>query len=153
MGWMSWTRFACNVNCDADPEYCISERLIVQMADRMVEDGYLDAGWDHLVIDDCWASKSRDDNGYLQVSEQALLHLGSGSEKRSRGLKLVLYFSLTKSSILDLLFLKSTDYEYCFLESAFLELNSHRLFSPLELTIRFQRLGSCCSNFQISLSL
>jgi hypothetical protein len=37
------------------------------MADRMVEDGYLDAGYSYIIIDDCWLSHQRDpDTNRLQ---------------------------------------------------------------------------------------
>ena len=35
------------------------------MADRMAADGYLDAGYQYVNIDDCWMSKERDSNGDL----------------------------------------------------------------------------------------
>ena len=44
MGWNSWNKFGCNV----------SEKLIREMADAMVENGMLEAGYTYLVIDDCW---------------------------------------------------------------------------------------------------
>ena len=44
MGWNSWNKFGCNV----------SEKLIKEMADAMVENGLLDAGYEYIVIDDCW---------------------------------------------------------------------------------------------------
>jgi hypothetical protein len=37
----------------------------MQMADRMSEDGYLEAGYQYLAIDDCWMSKERDSKGRL----------------------------------------------------------------------------------------
>lgn len=37
------------------------------MADRMSEDGYLEAGYQYLAIDDCWMSKERDSKGRLQA--------------------------------------------------------------------------------------
>mgnify|MGYP001802498556 CR=1 FL=1 len=43
-----------------------SEKLIKQMADRMAADGYKDAGYQYVSIDDCWASKERDSKGRLQ---------------------------------------------------------------------------------------
>jgi len=39
MGWMSWERFRCITDCDKYPDECISERLIMEMADIMVKDG------------------------------------------------------------------------------------------------------------------
>jgi alpha-galactosidase len=44
MGWNSWNKFACNV----------SEDLIKQAADAMVLSGMQDAGYQYVVIDDCW---------------------------------------------------------------------------------------------------
>jgi len=44
MGWNSWNKFACNV----------SEDLIKQAADAMVSSGMRDAGYQYVVIDDCW---------------------------------------------------------------------------------------------------
>ena len=55
MGWNSWNTFGSNIN----------EELIRQMADVMVEKGYRDAGYEYLVIDDCWSLKQRDENGLL----------------------------------------------------------------------------------------
>lgn len=36
------------------------------MADHLVSDGYLEAGYEYIIIDDCWASKQRDNNSRLQ---------------------------------------------------------------------------------------
>ena len=55
MGWNSWNTFAENIN----------EQLIRDTADKMVEEGLLDCGYNYLVIDDCWALKERDENGKL----------------------------------------------------------------------------------------
>ena len=44
MGWNSWNKFGCHV----------SEDLIRQMADAMVKSGMKDAGYQYIVIDDCW---------------------------------------------------------------------------------------------------
>ena len=44
MGWNSWNRFACDV----------SESLIKSIADAMVSSGLKDAGYEYVVIDDCW---------------------------------------------------------------------------------------------------
>ena len=32
----------------------------MEMADRMVADGYKDAGYQYVSIDDCWSEKERD---------------------------------------------------------------------------------------------
>ncbi|CAL1543440.1 unnamed protein product [Lymnaea stagnalis] len=60
MGWLSWQRFRCNTDCVNDPLNCISERLYRDMADRLAADGYRDAGYVYVNIDDCWAALQRD---------------------------------------------------------------------------------------------
>ncbi len=55
MGWNSWNTFG--------PD--ISEALVLEMADILAADGYRDMGYRYLVIDDCWALKSRDEAGRL----------------------------------------------------------------------------------------
>jgi alpha-galactosidase len=44
MGWNSWNKFKCDV----------SEKLIMEIADAMVSSGMAAAGYDYVVIDDCW---------------------------------------------------------------------------------------------------
>uniref|UniRef100_A0A8C6QIU6 Alpha-galactosidase n=1 Tax=Nannospalax galili TaxID=1026970 RepID=A0A8C6QIU6_NANGA len=64
MGWLAWERFRCNIHCDEDPKNCISERLFMEMADRLAQDGWRDLGYVYLNIDDCWIG-GRDDKGRL----------------------------------------------------------------------------------------
>lgn len=47
--------------------FCIflSESLFKKMADLMVSEGYRDAGYTYLCIDDCWAAMEREPNGSL----------------------------------------------------------------------------------------
>jgi alpha-galactosidase len=52
MGWNSWNKFGCDV----------SETLIKEMADAIVSNDLKDAGYQYVVIDDCW-QVSRDANG------------------------------------------------------------------------------------------
>ena len=59
MGWNSWNKFACNV----------SEDMIREMADAMVKSGMKDAGYQYVVIDDCW-QVSRDENGNIVADPQ-----------------------------------------------------------------------------------
>jgi len=56
MGWNSWNKFACNV----------SEDLIRQTADAMVASGMKEAGYQYVVIDDCWQVE-RDSNGNIVI--------------------------------------------------------------------------------------
>lgn len=66
MGWMHWQRFRCITNCTLYPDDCISDRLFRTMADLMVTEGYLKAGYEYLTIDDCWLAHERDSEGRLQ---------------------------------------------------------------------------------------
>src|SRR5450432_3734775 len=59
MGWNSWNKFGCNV----------SEQLIKQMADVMVKSGMKDAGYNYIVIDDCWQVR-RDSMGNIIADAQ-----------------------------------------------------------------------------------
>ncbi|WP_422755872.1 glycoside hydrolase family 27 protein [Micromonospora sp. WMMD708] len=56
MGWNSWNTFGCNIN----------ETLIRQMTDAMVSTGMKDAGYQYVVVDDCWMNPNRDSAGNLQ---------------------------------------------------------------------------------------
>ena len=56
MGWNSWNTFGGNIN----------EELIKTTADTMVNEGYLDAGYEYLVIDDCWSKRVRNEKGELE---------------------------------------------------------------------------------------
>lgn len=55
MGWNSWNTFTWDIN----------EELIRQVADVFVAEGYKDAGYEYIVIDDCWSLKERDAQGNL----------------------------------------------------------------------------------------
>src|SRR5271165_1186999 len=59
MGWNSWNKFACNV----------SDELIRGMADAVVKSGMKDAGYQYVVIDDCW-QVSRDQDGNIVPDPQ-----------------------------------------------------------------------------------
>ena len=54
MGWNSWNKFACNVD----------EKMIRGMAEAMVSRGLKAAGYEFIVIDDCW-QVSRDEKGNI----------------------------------------------------------------------------------------
>lgn len=54
MGWNSWNGFGCNVD----------EKLIRDTADVIVSSGMKDAGYQYVVIDDCWQG-TRDDRGFI----------------------------------------------------------------------------------------
>ncbi len=63
MGWNSWNRFHCDV----------SETLIMGTADAMVSSGLKDAGYEYVVIDDCW-QVARDENGEIVVDKDRFPH-------------------------------------------------------------------------------
>lgn len=65
MGWLSWERFECRVDCLAFPDGCINEDLYTQMADRLVSDGYAAVGYKYVNVDDCWAEMERGPDGSL----------------------------------------------------------------------------------------
>lgn len=44
-----------------------SERLYMQMADVMVKEGWKEAGYEYVCLDDCWPSYYRDTKGRLQA--------------------------------------------------------------------------------------
>ena len=50
MGFNTWNTFGENIN----------EQLIKETADKMVELGLRDCGYEYLVIDDCWSKRERD---------------------------------------------------------------------------------------------
>jgi alpha-galactosidase len=59
MGWNTWNKFNCNV----------SDELVRGMADAMVKSGMKDAGYQYVVIDDCW-QVSRDANANIVADPQ-----------------------------------------------------------------------------------
>lgn len=42
----------------------------MQMAELMASDGWKDAGYEYLCIDDCWMAPERDSKGRLQADPQ-----------------------------------------------------------------------------------
>lgn len=82
MGWNSWNKFACDVN----------EKVVRDTADSMVVTGMRDAGYQYVVIDDCWQGP-RDANGFITADPQ---RYPSGIKAladyiHSRGLKFGIY--------------------------------------------------------------
>ncbi len=64
MGWNTWNTFASNIN----------EELIMESADAMVKNGYKDAGYEYIVIDDCWSLRERDEYGRLVADPEKFPH-------------------------------------------------------------------------------
>uniref|UniRef100_T1J4Q7 Alpha-galactosidase n=1 Tax=Strigamia maritima TaxID=126957 RepID=T1J4Q7_STRMM len=93
MGWLSWERFRCNTDCANDPENCISERLYMDMADRIAQDGYKELGYEYVIIDDCWLEMERDAQGKLQADKTRFPHgiKSLADYVHSKGLKFGIY--------------------------------------------------------------
>jgi alpha-galactosidase len=82
MGWNSWNKFACNV----------SEDLVKVAADAIVRTGMKDAGYEYVVIDDCW-QVSRDAEGNI-IADAKRFPSGMkavGDYIHSKGLKFGIY--------------------------------------------------------------
>jgi len=84
MGWNSWNAYSC----------AVTETDIRDAADALVETGLRDAGYEYLVVDDCWMAEETDD-GALQADPT---DFPSGIEAladyvHDRGLKFGLYSS------------------------------------------------------------
>jgi alpha-galactosidase len=82
MGWNTWNKFGCNV----------SEELIRGAADAMVKTGMKDAGYQYVVIDDCW-QVSRDKLGNIVPDPQRFPNgmKAVGDYIHSLGLKFGIY--------------------------------------------------------------
>jgi alpha-galactosidase len=82
MGWNSWNKFACDIN----------EKIVRATADAMVTSGMKDAGYQYVVVDDCWHGK-RDSNGFITADPE---RFPSGMKAladyiQSKGLKFGIY--------------------------------------------------------------
>jgi alpha-galactosidase len=67
LGWNSWNRFGCNID----------EATVRRQADAMVSSGLSAAGYEYIVIDDCWHGE-RDKDGFIQAHPQ---HFPGGMKK------------------------------------------------------------------------
>ena len=64
MGWNSWNTFT----------HAINEDLIKETADAMASSGLKDAGYEYVVIDDCWSLRQRDKDGFLVPDPEKFPH-------------------------------------------------------------------------------
>lgn len=82
MGWNSWNGFGCNVD----------EKLIRETADAIVSSGMKDAGFQYVVIDDCWHG-DRDEKGSIRPDPQRFPSgmKALGDYVHSKGLKFGIY--------------------------------------------------------------
>ena len=83
LGWNSWNTFGEK----------ISDSLIREMADCMVSSGWLAAGYEYLVIDDCWSLRERNEQGLLVPDPSKFPHgmKAIADYVHSKGLKFGMY--------------------------------------------------------------
>ena len=82
MGWNSWNKFGCSIN----------EKLLMEVADAMQASGMKDAGYEYIVIDDCW-QLSRDSAGNIVADPKSFPNgiKSLADYIHSKGLKLGIY--------------------------------------------------------------
>jgi alpha-galactosidase len=83
MGWNSWNKFGCEK---------INEQVVRATADQMASNGMKDAGYQYVVIDDCW-QVGRDKSGNI-VADPERFPSGIGALAEyvhSKGLKFGIY--------------------------------------------------------------
>ena len=83
MGWNSWNTFGHDVN----------EEIVLKSIDTMVDSGLLEAGYNYIVIDDCWALRERDENGRMAADPEKFPHGMKyvADYAHSKGLKFGMY--------------------------------------------------------------
>ena len=64
LGWNTWNTYGGKIN----------EKLVMESADAMVESGLAEAGYEYVVIDDCWSLHERDENGRLVPDPEKFPH-------------------------------------------------------------------------------
>ena len=92
MGWMTWERFRCEIDCDADPDNCISEQLIKSHADILAAPEWRSLGYQYINIDDCWANWNRTGGKLIANTSRFPSGMKSlGDYVHGKGLKLGTY--------------------------------------------------------------
>ncbi len=82
MGWNSWNKFGCNV----------SETLVRGAADALVASGMKAAGYEYVVIDDCWQVGRAEDGAIVVDKERFPSGIRALADYvHSKGLKFGLY--------------------------------------------------------------
>ncbi|MGX7829710.1 glycoside hydrolase family 27 protein [Actinokineospora sp. 24-640] len=83
MGWNSWNSFGCGV----------TESQVRQAADTMASSGMRDAGYQYVVVDDCWFDPNRDPQGNLRAHPTKFPSgmKALGDHIHARGLKFGIY--------------------------------------------------------------
>lgn len=94
MGWLNWERFMCQTDCRNYPDSCVGEKLYIDMAERLVADGFALLGYKYVNIDDCWSMRRRANGSELLVPDMERFPRGIdglADEIHKRGLKLGIY--------------------------------------------------------------
>jgi len=84
MGWNSWNTFGEEINAD----------LVCAAADKIVELGLAKAGYNYVVIDDCWSERERDPKTHRIVADKKKFPDGMRAVAdyvHSKGLKFGMY--------------------------------------------------------------
>lgn len=83
MGWNNWAHYMCDID----------EAKVVANADALVASGLAAKGYDTVTVDDCWMTKSRDEQGALVVDTQKFPHgmAWLGEYLHAKGLKFGIY--------------------------------------------------------------
>jgi alpha-galactosidase len=82
MGWMTWNYFGTDIN----------ENIIRQIADAMVENGMVKAGYDHIMIDDGWQGGRDNKNNIIPDPKKFPSGIKALADYvHSKGIKLGIY--------------------------------------------------------------
>mmetsp|Transcript_2013 Transcript_2013/g.3583 ORF Transcript_2013/g.3583 Transcript_2013/m.3583 type:complete len:602 (+) Transcript_2013:2-1807(+) len=85
MGWNSWNHFACD----------ISEELIKETADAILDTGLQSMGYEYINLDDCWQASERDMEGRIMPDAERFPSgmKALGDYLHERGFKFGIYSS------------------------------------------------------------
>lgn len=64
MGWNSWNTFGEDIN----------EKVVMETADFIVENGLKDCGYEYVIIDDCWSLRERNEKGEIVPDPEKFPH-------------------------------------------------------------------------------
>ena len=102
MMWMTWLQYQCaappRFNCTAADDICINERLLAGAAATLAAEGYLAAGWDRVLLDDCGVAKARDNATHVLPLDAERFPSGLAglvAKVQASGLQLGVYTSMS----------------------------------------------------------
>ena len=64
MGWNSWNTFGPDIN----------EKVVMETADYIAESGLKEAGYEYVIIDDCWSLRERNEKGEIVPDPEKFPH-------------------------------------------------------------------------------